>query len=245
MIRPRPATSFLIPWRSDGGWRDQIFQCVWERLGNLMTDMSLTGEAIIWGDDGKDPGLFNRPRAINNCAAQARGNVFVILDADTTYREKGALKDAIAATHADNRWRLPETYLTLTEEATRNIVARRSSATILDGEIEYEGGTNWSGIVIIPAEAFWKIRGADERYLGWGADDIALGLALDQLHGKHVRYPGAAVHLWHPRGTQENGLHEHGDAGRDLTARYVAAAENREMMQAVVDEKEKRERPGT
>lgn len=237
MKLPPIDTSFLIPYRADGGWRDTIFRLVWARLASSMLDIH--AEYILWGDGGHDPGLFNHPKAINRCASKARGDVFVVVDADTTFREPTSLITAIADSRIDGRWRLPQTYITLTETATRAIVSGKSGVDIGSDDIEWQGdAVSWSGIVIIPAAAFWEMRGADERYLGWGADDAALGLALETLYGTHVRYPGAAVHLWHPRGTQENGLHAHGDEGRALTQRYVDAAGNREMMQALVDEKE-------
>jgi hypothetical protein len=126
----------------------------------------------------------------------------------------------------------------LTEEATRRRLSGEAYGETPVADISWVGDqVSWSGIVVVPREAFYLVGGYDERYEGWGADDIAFGLSLETLYGPHLRYPGEAIHLWHPRGIQERGLHANGNDGRNLTRRYIRAAGNRVKMRALIVEK--------
>ncbi len=232
---PARGVSLLIPYRADHGPRDVIWKHVARRL--MAATAHIDPELIMWGDGDARPDLFSHATAINECARRARSDVYAICDADTTFLNPGAFLQAIADCRADGRWRLSARYYYLSEEATRSRlqqgdIARKPKTA----EIEWEG-LSWSGIVIVPAEAFWKIGGADERYIGWGGDDVAFGTALDALYGEHVRYPDPVVHLWHPRGDQEKGWHEHSVAHRELTERYGAAAGDASAIAAIVADK--------
>lgn len=228
--------SILVPYRPNGGVRSRIGECALARLG-VFRQHGSDAEVIYANDGGWDADLFNHGKAINNAFEQSHGDVLLIADADTTYDHAAGLIDAVYATSYDRHWRLPHRYIQLTEAATERRLR------VWDWEIEPEemlwvgDSVSWSGLIIVPREAFEKVGGADERYLGWGADDIAFGAALDTLYGIHVRYSGSAVHLWHPRGEQEHGLHRHGDEGRDLTRRYEAAFGDRAAMRKLIEGK--------
>lgn len=222
--------SVLVPFRPDGGQRDRLRDFVHARIVKLLLPHQ-DPEVIYWGDGNDHADVFNHGKAINECARLATGDVFLIMDADTTYLDGAGLVQALRRTSWDRRWRLPAVYHQLKEEATRSTLrCGRLPSPLMPAEIEWTGeSVSWSGLVVVPKEAFWEVGGADERYIGHGADDVALGLALDTLFGKHVRFADAAVHLWHPRGVQE-----HAAFGGDLTERYLAAAGHPKMMRAVV-----------
>lgn len=235
----RGEVSILVPYRPDGGHRDRIWEAVHERLVTGLQGQGINPEILVEDDGVGVPDMFNHPAAINRAARKAQGNLFAIVDADVTVLDFQGLGDALKSSLDDRCWRLPQTYITLTEETTMERLSTGDlGARVTEREMEWVGnGVSWSGIVIVPPEAFWQVNGSDERYEGWGADDVALGLALDALYDSHIRYPGSVVHLWHERGVQEQGLHRNGDVQRALTERYVAAAQDPKAMAPIVAEK--------
>lgn len=230
--------SVLVPFRTDEGRRDALRDLVASRTHYALDAAGIDHEIVVSDDRRANHDLFNRGQAINLAARDATGDVLVIHDADTTYDSADAFARAVESTLSDRKWRLPTVYAQLTEAATDPVLQGRfprEETLEHAGQTEWVGvGICWSGLVIVPREAFELVGGGDERYIGWGADDVALGLALDALYGRHVRYPGAAIHLWHPRGTQENGWHRNNVAQRKLTERYQAAADDpAEMLELV------------
>lgn len=235
--------SALVPYRPDGGQRDVLRDFVHSRFVEKMVAAQIDIEIVYADDDHDDPDLFNHGQAINKAYERSHGGVILVMDADTTFDDGDALVLALRSTAADRHWRLPEFYFQLTDDATTRALDRGKYAddefflTCFDygeGEdCEWVGYRQaWSGLVIVPREAFCAVHGAEERYVGHGADDAALGLTLNLLWGKHVRYHGAAVHLWHPRGPQERSAHN-----PEISRRYEAAAEDVEAMRALVAEK--------
>lgn len=228
--------SVLVPYRSDGGLRDELWEFVQRRLAHVLPG----AEVIVSDDRHENAELFNRPQALNAAARLANGDLFLIADADTTVSSPTLLREAIQATREDGRWRLPVTYQQLTQTASDAFKHAGPSSDLLvdvDGrDFEWEG-ESWSGLMVVPAEAYWTAGGSDERYIGWGADDAALGIALDTIYGAHVRFPAAAVHLWHERDKQNRGWHRNSIAQRQLTERYIAAAGDRDAMTALIGER--------
>lgn len=232
----------LIPHRPGDSHRERLMNFTRMRLHEVL---HMDDELLFMDDREGNADLFNHGEAINRAAvfANAKADVYLIADADTTYDDPDALLGALDATSRDRKWRLPSRYVQLNENATEALIASERSdwPTAVeweDRDVEWVGDrVSWSGLVIVPKEAFLLVRGSDERYAGWGADDIALGLALDTLYGRHERFDGAAVHLWHPRGVQEQGLHRFAEDGRTLTDRYREAAGKPEAMWEIVGEK--------
>ncbi|MGM0839110.1 MAG: galactosyltransferase-related protein [Bacillota bacterium] len=54
------------------------------------------------------------------------------------------------------------------------------------------------GINLINKTCFMKIKGFDERFIGWGGEDDAFVAASDTICGPHKRLTGNIYHLWHP-----------------------------------------------
>ena len=226
--------SVLIPYRPEPS-RRALADLVVHRARAAVVP---PGEVIVSDDRGENDDLFNHGQAVNIARASASGDVLVILDADTTYSNRILFQKAVEQTAADRRWRMPRYYRRLTESTTARYLQDAPGGAFLPDEIEWEGdGVSWAGIVIVPAEHFDAVGGADERYVGWGADDVALGLALTTLVGPAVRYEGAALHLWHPRDEENLGWHRHSVAERELTDRYMAAAGDPVAMEALLEGK--------
>jgi hypothetical protein len=186
-------------------------------------------------DRGEHGDLFNHGQAYNLMAEQATTDVLLLGDADTTYANPLSLLHAISEVGAGHvPWALPALYRQLTEEVTSALLwPTMSFSEALAATPEYVGGFSWSGLIIVRREDFLSVGGSDERYVGHGADDVALGLKLDTLIGRHWRYDDQAVHLWHPRGQQEKDEHRFSVRQRELTERYMAAAGDTHAMQLI------------
>lgn len=223
--------SIIVPYRPEPN-REELWQTTREHLAKAFPD----AELVVSGDRGDDPALFNHGQAINMAARRATGDVLLIADADTIPDPPASLKDAVAATTEDRLWRLPSDYYMLTEQATRCIVA--GGVWPVDSYYEWHGrNRSWSGLVIVPIEAFMLVGGYEERFVGWGADDAAMALALTTLWGPVVRYEGAALHLWHGRDDQNRGWYDAAPDGNRLVTRYEQAAGNRDEMRALIGER--------
>lgn len=229
--------SVLVPYRRDEGRRDELWRWVYPRI--LIVLGHHHEPHFVFADDaGDDPVLFNRPQALNRAARRTDGNVILIADADTTFDDPAPLIKAIEMTSRDGVWRMPQTYTQLTRDGTDLFMAGSTLEEIGPDGVLWEGSAvSWSGLVVIPREAWDLVAGGDERYVGWGADDVALGLALDTLYGPHERYPGGAVHLWHGRDEQNTGGHRNSRAQNALTEEYERAAGDLERMGRLVQEK--------
>jgi GT2 family glycosyltransferase len=63
----------------------------------------------------------------------------------------------------------------------------------------------WTTNASVPADVFWRAGGFDERFVGWGAEDIELGYRIQRL-GLEIRLArcAAAIHLPHTRAIADN-----------------------------------------
>lgn len=233
--------SILVPYRPEP-WRDTLLMktnAAIAEVMRLLVDRGDEAELITVDDFHEHEGLFNHPQAINRAASLATGDVYLIWDADTIPLYPAHVVDAIRAVWLGGHWRLPATYVQLTEEATKDVLAGGPlpHAPWTDEAIWVGDRVSWSGIVVVAQEAFWLVGGADERYKGWGADDVALAAALATLTGPVVRWDSAVLHLWHPRGDQETGNHRFNADGNRLAARYNDAWGNAAKMEKLIAQK--------
>ena len=104
--------------------------------------------------------------------------------------------------------------------------------------------------MIMPREAFIRVRGMDDRMRGWGGDDLGLVCALDTLRGPHFTLPHDIFHLWHPQiisgdwDPAKPNYRVRMWAGQDaplandqLAMRYARANGDPENMQAIIEER--------
>ena len=182
---------------------------------------SLPGAEIIIGND-KDAGEipFSKSVAVNDAASRARGDVFIIVDADVYISVDSVLEcvNEIRAARKRNQklWFIPYRNLyRLTEEVSRAILNSTPGSFLKVSFPELSGfytntgshqGTpvskigHWYGamIQIVPREGFYSTGGWDNRMRGWGGEDHAAMVAVDTLYGPHKTLPGQVLHLWHP-----------------------------------------------
>ena len=200
--------SLLVPFRTDNGRRAET----WEWL-NEYWHHELPGAQIVIGTD--DTPAFCKTAAINRAADKARGDVFVILDADCLIAgnvvEYCATEIRNARKRGNRLWFMPYRYFyRMTDTASREILnsdPANPPRFFAAGPANYRvqdtksaDQAHWFGalIQIMPREAFRIAGGMDNRFHGWGGEDVAFMHAVDTLYGQHKTSPNGVIHLWHP-----------------------------------------------
>ena len=215
---------FLVPRRKDHGPRDKIWEYCRRRWQKYMPDVQ-----VFEGHHDKGP--FNRSAAVNR-AAEAAGDwdIGIVIDSDVLLsisQVRAAIASAASTgrvTWAHRRWR------GIREDATRRIVDDRHNRELdmpeeldrdeLDLIVERTNPLSWSCCIAMPRKVFDDMGGFDERFRGWGFEDMAFQSVICGLYGWE-RIEGDVVHLWHPRSEERIKL---GDTRDTATPEYVVNA---------------------
>lgn len=210
---------------------------------------------IIVGDSKSIP--FCKTAAVNGAFSKATGDIIVILDADC-YIDPGVIIGCALAIREARRagkrlWFLPYRRLyRLTEPATEALLASSPKQPIkftdppLVWQYEHTHSPSsahwWAALIqILPIEAFIAAGGMDERFKGWGGEDVSFMHAVDTLYGRHKTVNSAVFHLWHPvipgrwQGTRQWPGQNKPEINDDLARRYDEAVGDLEAMLELVD----------
>lgn len=192
---------FLVPRRKDNGHRDRLWawcRARWERY---------FPEIAIY-EGHHDDGLFNRAAGVNRAAAIADKDgpwdLGIVLDSDVFLTEP-AVRDAIALAVETGSVVWPHTrWRELRQDWTeRTLVDRRDfGAAWVDRDLDvYVGTTNpisWSCCIVIPRAIWDDMGGFDERFRGWGWEDMAAQSVICGLY-PWKRLGADVYNLWHER----------------------------------------------
>ena len=186
--------SLLMPYRPDQGPRDQIFEWTLRYWRSLLP----AAQFSVADTEGE---LFNRSAARNRAFRQSKGDILVIVDADTVIPRTQFLDAWGLVQSGEVPWAIPYTvYYNMCKEDTDSLLGQRSGKLIEPIRWEHRLTDSVAGVLIVPRAAFEYVNGYDERFTGWGGEDRAFAMALDSLWGRHGRSDGYVIHLWHPRG---------------------------------------------
>lgn len=245
----RPKISIIIPFQSKEPHRVKSFN--W----TLRYWLSHLPQAeIIIGKSHQTP--FCKTEAFNNAIKQSRGEVLVLIDSDAYLDYKVVLKcvKRILEDPKDKLWFVPYRNLyRLNEEATRHILKSNPTNPL---QIPYPPKESWivgektgskyghrygAMAIIIPREAYDTLGCFDERFKGWGGEDVSILRALDTLYGKHKTTKNPIYHLWHPTiGTNYKNRAWEGQKyfnyNGNLALRYHRATRNFSLMRNLVNE---------
>jgi hypothetical protein len=190
--------SVLIPYRAGSDHWKRVFTRTQQAWHDAIADAPDLDIEIVVGEQTWE-GPMQVSRCINQAAAQATGDVFVLWGADH-WPDVECLRWASAVIESnDSAWQplFAETGI-MSYETTRRIV---------NGATPDSTGTTWStvvplciGIFAVSRDAFFEVGGEDERFVGWGMEDAALRHTLTAFYGESqpVR-PGTMLKaLWHP-----------------------------------------------
>lgn len=185
------SVAVIIPWRSEDPTRLRGRDFVVRRYRHLFPTWQLILAEL-------PSGAWSKGTAVALGRDRTDADVLVIADADCLV-EENSLRIAQRAVEAGNsRWAMPHTFVhRLNEDATERVLA----AGQLPGpyaRLERAGyhGVPGGGITVVAADAYDDCP-IDARFLDWGCEDTAFGMALTCLHGDPHQGLGILWHLWH------------------------------------------------
>lgn len=205
-------TVILVPRRADNGWRDELW-------GWLRSYLERTYDWPIYEGHDDGPEMFCRSAALNRAALDA-GNwdVAVISDADIVAPGTEA---AVKVAWNTGAMTLPHIrYCALTEQGTRDIITGKDAPR--EGLIDWCGDGLGVAQCVVRRDLWDRVGGLDERFIGWGWQDVAFHYACRGLAGE-VRLDDSIWHLWHPTDTREP------VENREMALAYMAAFEQNRM----------------
>lgn len=246
----QPEISILIPYKYNGRARHRAFKWVLKYLKCSFPKGKV--EIVIGKSRGK---IFCKTEAFNNAAKKARGKVFVLYDADAYIDTKviERCSTRILENLDNHLWFVPYRHLYRLTKSTTDLIlesdpcdpVRLSSPPPRDAVEEWDksmyGSRYGAMIMIFPREAYETLGCFDERFRGWGGEDVALLRALDTLYGKHKTTKNDLLHLWHPRvgATYQTRMwagQKRPQPNNKLAQAYHKATRRPAMMRALVDE---------
>lgn len=190
---------------------------------------------IVVGHNADVP--FNKARAYNEAARRASGSTFLVTDCDTYLPELAAMRAAFEAM-PQPAWMRPAWVHRLSRASTRDVFEASPESPPTDVTLETPSYRNCGLFALIPADGYRAVDGFDERFAGWGNEDLAIRDCLDTLLAPVTVHDSPVLHLWHPRPKPRRWP---GQTPRDVVRRnqltriYHDARRGPEAMQAVLD----------
>lgn len=143
---------------------------------------------------------FNKSCAMNRGACTARHPVLVFLDADVLLTPDCIFQTMELLSAGWEAVRPLRFLFGLDEETSQAFYANRDLKSI--GRIHQVHQNFPGGMTAVRRDVYIELGGHDERFCGWGGEDLEF---LDRLRTRKL-YPGAflpALHLWHPAAEQK------------------------------------------
>lgn len=160
---------------------------------------SLAYVSSLWSSLGYEPlvgsidGPWSKARAVNEALKRSTADVIVVHDGDSW---SAATIEAIAAVESGIDWAVPfREVRRLTPEGTEAVLGGHPfhSAKVMKKHRMVPGG----GITVLQREVYDEIP-LDERFVGWGYEDEAWGIALNCIASRPHIVGMNLYHLWHP-----------------------------------------------
>lgn len=220
-----------LPWRDTNQHRRDALAWVGRQWASVGVETASLGA----------PGIeeWCKALAVGNAIRDQPGDILVVSDADVWCP---GVAEAIQHVRDGAAWAVPHTKVyRLSQEATAEVLTGEEphEAMALDPfkpdlpGIAYAGVLG-GGIVVLRRDVYDDCP-LDQRFVGWGQEDEAWGLALTCLHGPPVRLTHPLWHLWHPpQPRQSRGIGS--DEGKALYKRYSRAKRRPEQMRALIEE---------
>lgn len=224
------AFSLVIPWRTDDGPRQRIFEWVLERW------------KILYGADiqlcvaNSDPDLpFNRSQARNIGASRAWEHNIVIADADTVIMP-GSIEQAFEWIDKRGGYAHPfNWYHSLKQGPSESILDLDPGSDLTKpapGMCDFVM-QSWAGAICMKLRDFYHVGGYDESFEGWGYEDTAFRYACETLLGMPFRAKSFVMHLWHSE-PKRPGVTPGVDGNKERMELYEACRGNKEAMQTLI-----------
>ena len=204
--------TIVIPFLSDSPERERNLKIVSERISSLgipciifeqlreeSKGTMVVGDGLLY-DSIQDEGHFQKSKIINKAAQLCSTKYIWIHDCDVVL----AFDEIIKKIDSQNVIKPFHTIFHLDEEDTETFISSK------DFELKPNSpNSDYCGkySLIINLDLFWDIGGFDERFVGWGWED------LDFVHNRIPKVPNIEIdemstmggyHLHHPDAPREN-----------------------------------------
>lgn len=197
-------TVILVPRRNDYGHRDRLWAWCRDRWQRYFPDLPIY-------EGHHDEGPFSRAAGINRAAKLAdldgRWDIALVIDSDV-FLKVSQVRTAIATasetgrvTWAHRRWREFHQDWTMRTLDKGLDFGAELDARDMDVLVARTNPLSWSCCIAIPRAIWDGIGGFDERFRGWGFEDMAFQSLVVSLYG-HERIEGDVLNLWHPRSSE-------------------------------------------
>lgn len=156
---------------------------------------------------------FNKSRALNVAARQARGRYLMIHDADYVVPANYVKECCRVLSHAHgirpSRFNFHLNQLS-TEQFTKT--QQLPAGAVCEFIVQ-----NNPTPMALRAEVYWEIGGHDESFIGWGGEDVEF---LSRLRTRTVSEGGwlPVIHLWHPAAPKKSSGHRNQQQQDELLA---------------------------
>lgn len=203
--------AFLVPFRTDNGPRQEILDWVTARINFFFPS------ATVFIGDSPD-GEFNRSAAINNALSKVEDqDVVVVNDADTTWNPS-TIMNGIHSLSYDAKFVIPYDKYHIMDQPSSQKLRELPVHTVIDKtEFDYDiiaeankhvyHAPPVSGLVMMKRVDFEDLGGFDERFIGWGEEDVAFVMKAKGKFGKPVRLQENIYHIWHPKSAEYSQPH--------------------------------------
>lgn len=172
-----------IPWRSTPS-RAPLLPVVLAHYRDTVPD----AEHYL-ADSGH--AVFNRSASFNLAVRGATDDgcdIVVVGGADQVL--DGDLPAVIRQCAEDGRAHIAHSYYAgLSRIGTRTFLRTRDWRRC---KTDYETDGCCAGFVVLPAALYWELGGHDEKFVGWGYEDVDFA-----IRGQFVKHSGTMVALWH------------------------------------------------
>lgn len=233
-----PRLSVLIPFRDDGT-RSETLEWIKKRWATVLPN----AEIIVGTDEGTP---FSKTAAVNDAYSRATGDVFIVSDADS-WADVSVMRPAIASAAASGRLVVPWSIALRTGEEDSAAILKMDPAGHIDTGTHLRGKAlppptaNTAGILfVIRRDAFEFVCGMDERFRGYGFEDVAFRRACDALLPSTIYQRGQVISLSHarPRNMRARtwGEDDNGRMNTELGGRYAKAERSRAAMRDLCNE---------
>lgn len=221
--------AIVVPWRAGNADREQAWAWCrpwWEQFGWPLFEV-----------EHPPPVPFNRSWCINEGARRAGPDwdVLIAIDADVFEEDPEQVRHGVASALETGRLTVPHTTGSdLSLQGTRLLLEGRSHWARNRAAIR-EVCT--SRVTIIPRDLFERVGGFDQRFQGWGHEDVAFWAATVPVRGVD-QFPGVCWHLWHKPSLNAAKATQEWRNGARLADRYLDAFRNgNPALQKILDER--------
>lgn len=201
----------VVPRRSDGGRRDELWGYVKRWWGE-----HFPAWPIIEGHH--DDGPFNRSKAINDALRDREWDVVFITDGDSFVDDPRQVAEAVARAAGTGRISFAHNHFVGLKQRPSDAILAGEATPRFPTDRWWDDRNTASSALAVPRSLWDRVGGFDERFVGWGGEDVAFSLACNVLGGGEERVRGKVWHLWHPQA-------EHADFADRMNA-YIAARDS-------------------